>query len=168
MVILHFTTTLSLQFVCFHAKSLWHIQRFMRDMCQWHMMSTWKRCPGSNSCVVSLISFSFLYSPSKHHVNLLLLWSRNGEWGDHVTLQAAVDSVGLHRIHCLNFLSTKFFLVICQYILDNSLGYLLLYLLLQEHDLACSLQYEVRYTWISSLSNIASILWCSMMCKYLF
>lgn len=74
------------------------IQRFTRDMFLWHMMNIWTRCPGIS------LTFSFpLLTPFALWIIILVTLLalntchlheiRSGEWGDHVTLQAAADVV---------------------------------------------------------------------------
>ena len=67
------------------------IQIYMRGMFPWHMVTIWRRCPSIFLFLLDLIipSFWFLLTLFLHHVDAY----RSGEWDDHVTLQAAADSV---------------------------------------------------------------------------
>lgn len=65
----------------------------MKDMFPWLMVTIWRRCPS-----ISLIYAYWLY-PSLFCKTLTICRYvdeyRSGEWGDHVTLQAAADLVCL-------------------------------------------------------------------------
>ena len=68
-----------------------HTLRYMRDMFLWLMQIIWRRCPS-----IFLLPFEltrFLLEIFASYYDCFAGGIRNGEWGDHVTLQAAADSV---------------------------------------------------------------------------
>lgn len=68
-------------------------QKFTRDMFLWHTMTIWRRCQGISRSHSMLFVSPFIMFWD-HQINTLLCeLTRSGEWGDHVTLQAAADSV---------------------------------------------------------------------------
>lgn len=65
-----------------------HIQKCTRGMSPWNLLTTWIGYP--SILLLSQYSLTFNFN---HHEHLTRLVIRRGEWGDHVTLQAAADSV---------------------------------------------------------------------------
>lgn len=70
--------------------SLSLVQIYMRGMFPWHTVTTWRRCPSIFLFLHDLTILPFLvFLTLLHHIDAY----RSGEWGDHVTLQAAADLV---------------------------------------------------------------------------
>lgn len=62
----------------------------------WHMMTILRRCPSTNQVLFFPLPFchhSMGLGLSNLYLTPCLCLTRSGEWGDHVTLQAAADKV---------------------------------------------------------------------------
>ena len=97
LIYLYFMNLIHFLLWWFVITSLNLTQRYMRDMFPWSMVNIWGRCQSNNrtlclSCFINYKEFCGYSNTQIPHMNLDDD-SRSGEWGDHVTLQAAADSV---------------------------------------------------------------------------